>query len=48
MPRAQRLLIDDLAVIPLYHQAGVWAVRRAIDFTARADESTLAMDARPR
>lgn len=48
MDRAQRLLIADLAVIPLYHQANSWAMRKTIDFTARADESTLAMDARRR
>jgi peptide/nickel transport system substrate-binding protein len=43
--QAQRLLIDDLAVIPLYHQVNTWGMRAAIAYRARADESTLAMDA---
>jgi peptide/nickel transport system substrate-binding protein len=48
MARAQRLLIDDLAVIPLYHQVNTWGMRAAVTYRARADESTLAMDASPR
>jgi peptide/nickel transport system substrate-binding protein len=48
MAQAQRLLIDDLAVIPLYHQVNTWGMRAAIVYQARADESTLAMDARSR
>jgi peptide/nickel transport system substrate-binding protein len=48
MARAQRLLLDDLAVIPLYHQVNTWGMRAAIAYRARADESTLAMDASPR
>jgi peptide/nickel transport system substrate-binding protein len=48
MAQAQHLLLDDLAVIPLYFQVNTWGMRAAIAYQARADESTLAMDARPR
>ncbi|MCC7428997.1 MAG: ABC transporter substrate-binding protein [Alphaproteobacteria bacterium] len=45
--RATRMAFEDVAVVPLYQQVNVWAVRRGIEFEARMDERTVAMSARP-
>ena len=34
--------IRDQAVIPLYNQIGVWAVKPGLSFTPRIDELTMA------
>ena len=38
---------QDEAIVPLYFQALSWASKAGIDYTARRDERTLAMDAKP-
>lgn len=45
--QAQRIAAEDVGVIPLHIQTNIWATRRGITYTARADELTLAQDARP-
>lgn len=40
-------LVDDVAIIPLYHPVNVWGLARGIAMTPRADDYTLAQDARP-
>ncbi|MBY0337070.1 MAG: ABC transporter substrate-binding protein [Acetobacteraceae bacterium] len=44
---AQRLALEDVAIIPLHIQTNVWAMRRHLRHDARADESTRAQDVRP-
>jgi len=39
---AQRLAIEDLAVIPTHFQVNVWATRKGLVLPPRMDESTLA------
>ena len=41
---ANRIFSDDIALIPLYFQMGVWAVRKNIDFKARMDLGTVLND----
>ena len=43
---ATRLALDDVAIIPLYHPASVWALRPGLAFTPRADDYTLPADIR--
>ena len=45
---AQRMAFNDVAIIPLYIQTNVWAMRRHLRHEARVDESTRAQDVRPR
>jgi peptide/nickel transport system substrate-binding protein len=40
-------VVEDAALLPLHHQVNVWAMRRGLSYTARADELTLAMGLRP-
>ncbi len=44
---AERMAMEDVAVIPLYQVINHWATRRGILYEARADERTVAMSARP-
>ncbi len=44
----QRMAFEDIAIIPLYIQTNVWAMRRQLQHEARVDESTRAQDIRPR
>ena len=45
---ATRLAVGtDRGIIPLIYPRNVWGVRRGISYTARADNETSAMDARP-
>ena len=44
---AQRLAMEDVAIIPLHIQTNIWAMRRNLAHTARADELTRAQDVRP-
>lgn len=45
---AARLSYEDAAILPLYHQIAVWALRKDLAYTARTDEFTFAFDVRPR
>ena len=42
LAEAQRLAIEDLAVIPTHFQVNVWATRKGLSLPPRMDESTLA------
>ncbi len=42
-----RMAIDDVAVIPLQRVINYWATSRALQYTARMDDMTIAMGARP-
>jgi peptide/nickel transport system substrate-binding protein len=44
---AQRLAMQDVAIIPLHIQTNIWAMRRGLTHTPRADELTRAQDIRP-
>ncbi|HYZ32644.1 MAG TPA: ABC transporter substrate-binding protein [Crenalkalicoccus sp.] len=44
---AQRLAMQDVAIIPLHIQTNIWAMRRGLAHMARADELTRAQDIRP-
>ncbi len=44
---AQRMAMEDVALIPLHIQTNIWAMRRGVAHTARADELTRAQDVRP-
>ncbi len=44
---AQRLAMEDVAIIPLHIQTNIWAMRRGLTHTPRADELTRAQDIRP-
>ena len=41
---ATRLALNDVAIIPLYHQTNSWALRRGLAYEPRLDERTLAKD----
>ena len=38
---------QEMAIVPLYWQSVAWATRKGVSYTARRDERTLAMDAKP-
>ncbi|MBP0446752.1 ABC transporter substrate-binding protein [Roseomonas sp. SSH11] len=42
-----KIAMDDLAFIPLMQLVNVWAVKRGLDYNARADERSVAMEAKP-
>lgn len=44
--RATQLALAETALIPLYFQQNIWAMRRELDYQARTDEMTLAMSVR--
>ena len=44
---AQRMAMEDVALIPLHWQTNIWAMRRGLTHTPRKDELTLAQDVRP-
>jgi len=43
----QRAAFEDVALIPLHIQTNIWAMRRGLAHSARADELTRAQDVRP-
>ncbi len=43
LQEATRAAMDDVAIIPLHHQATVWAMKRSVSYAGRADERTHAM-----
>ncbi len=45
--RAARTVRAETAVIPLHHEAAIWASRRGLTFAARSDTLTYATDIRP-
>jgi peptide/nickel transport system substrate-binding protein len=45
--RATRIAIADTAIVPLYYQVNVWALRRGLSYEGRADDQTLAWGMRP-
>jgi len=47
LQQATEIAINDLGVIPLYHQHNLWATRMGITYTARTDERTLAHEFKP-
>lgn len=47
LQRAQRIAIEDVALIPLHIQKNVWAMSSAVTYKARQDEETHAMGVHP-
>jgi peptide/nickel transport system substrate-binding protein len=47
LQQATRMAMDDVAIIPLHQQKNIWAMRKGLSYTARADEQTRAIDIRP-
>jgi len=47
LQQATEIVVNDLGIIPLYHQHNLWATRKGITYTARTDERTLAHEFRP-
>lgn len=43
---ARIVFAEDIAQLPLFHQASLWAMRSSVTYDARLDSLTLAMDAR--
>jgi peptide/nickel transport system substrate-binding protein len=44
---ATAVAMSDVGIVPLYHQENVWATRKGIVYTPRADERTFAHEFRP-
>lgn len=44
---ATRTAMEDVALIPLHHQATVWAMKKGVSYGGRADERTHAMGMAP-
>ncbi len=47
LQQATEVAMNELGIITLYHQENVWASRRGLTYTPRADERTLAHGFRP-
>ena len=47
LARASEMVIKDFGLIPLHHEISLWGARKDINYTARADQYTLAMEATP-
>jgi peptide/nickel transport system substrate-binding protein len=47
LQQATEIAMSDLGIVPLYHQENVWATRKGIVYTPRADERTFAHEFRP-
>jgi peptide/nickel transport system substrate-binding protein len=47
LQEATQVAMSDLGIVPLYHQENVWATRKGIVYTPRADERTFAHEFRP-
>ncbi len=45
--QASEMAMGDAAVLPLYYESKVWAMRKGFSFTPRADEFTLAVEVMP-
>ncbi len=42
LQQATEMVVNDLGIIPLYHQHNLWAMRKGITYAPRTDERTLA------
>ncbi|HTD90891.1 MAG TPA: ABC transporter substrate-binding protein [Burkholderiales bacterium] len=47
LQQATEIAVNDLGIIPLYHQHNLWATRKGITYAPRTDERTLAHEFRP-
>ena len=47
LQQATEIAINDLGIIPLYHQHNLWATRKGVSYAPRTDERTLAHEFRP-
>jgi len=47
LQQATEVAMAELGIIPLYHQENLWATRKGIVYTPRADERTFAHEFRP-
>ena len=47
LQQATEIAVNDLGIIPLYHQHNVWATRKGVAYAARTDERTLAHEFKP-
>jgi peptide/nickel transport system substrate-binding protein len=47
LQQATEIAMNDVGIITLYHQENLWAARRGIAYTPRADERTFAHQFRP-
>jgi peptide/nickel transport system substrate-binding protein len=47
LQQATAVAMSDVGIVPLYHQENVWATRKGIVYTPRADERTFAHEFRP-
>jgi len=47
LQQATEIAMTDLGIIPLYHQENLWATRKGVAYTPRADERTFAHEFRP-
>ncbi len=47
LQQATGIAMADVGIIPLYHQQNLWATRKGIAYTPRADERTFAHEFRP-
>ena len=46
LQEATQVAMSDVGIVPLYHQENVWATRKGIVYTPRADERTFAFEFR--
>lgn len=46
LQQATQIAMADVGIIPLYHQEAIWATRKGIVYTPRADERTFAFEFR--
>ncbi len=46
LQQATEIVVNDLGIIPLYHQHNLWAMRKGITYAPRTDERTLAHEFR--
>ncbi len=47
LQQATEIAMTDVGIIPLYHQENLWATRKGVAYTPRADERTFAHEFRP-
>ncbi|MES2562153.1 MAG: ABC transporter substrate-binding protein [Pseudomonadota bacterium] len=46
LQQATQVAMSDLGIVPLYHQESIWAARKGVVYTPRADEKTFAHEFR--
>ena len=44
LQQATEIVVNDMGIIPLYHQHNLWATRKGVTYAARTDERTLAQE----